>query len=244
LGLLYLIWTQLLVPHSSPVFMAGPGKVWGRISQWAGDGSLLDMVRATLTEAALGLAIGCAAGLLLALLVAVGHQLFASVIEPAVAAIYVMPKFVLAPLFFITLGAGLMSEVVFIAIATFAVIFVNVVTGVRTVDPHVLRMMGSYGANRAQVASKVMLPHTMGYFMAALTFAGPYTITLAIAVEILFARPDGVGGTLYTRSQYFDSTGVIAALLVATALSVLLSIGANILSARRQAVSGTSPRIR
>jgi NitT/TauT family transport system permease protein len=100
--------------------------------------------------------------------------------------------------------------------------FVNTVTGLRTVDPDRLRMLLLLGAGRAQVASKLLLPHTMGYVATGLTFAAPFALTIAIGAEMLFGTQEGLGGTLYTRAQMFDAASVLAALGVSTVLASLL----------------------
>jgi NitT/TauT family transport system permease protein len=222
--LFYVVWDQLLAPSVSRAFIVPPWRVWSRIEEWSANGVLGNLILTTLSEALVGLAIGVALGVLAALVVGLSPRLVGDVIEPAVTAFYAAPKFVLIPLLFVWMSNGFLPRTLFVVVAVFAVIFVNTVTGLRTVDPDCVRMLQLLGATRAQIATKLLLPHAMGYVVTALTFAAPFALTIAIGAEILFGTRDGLGGMLFNASQRFDAASVLAALLVATILSAVLIV--------------------
>jgi ABC-type nitrate/sulfonate/bicarbonate transport system permease component len=84
-------------------------------------------------------------------------------------------------------------------------------------------MMRLMGADRTQIASKLLIPHTMRYVVSGLTFSFPHAVTMAIGAEILFGTTSGLGGTLYTDAQQFNAAAVIAALIIATVLAAVLT---------------------
>lgn len=219
LAVLYALWTWVLAPRTSRAVIVAPDVVAGRIAHWISTGALWDMVWTTLSEASLGLGLGILVGLGLALLLAVGPVLVGKTLEPAVAAIYAMPKFVIIPLLFIWLGNGFAPRVAFVGIAVFAVIFVNMVSGLRTVDPSRVQMMELFGATKWQIATKLLLRHAIGYLATGLTFATSFAIAIAIGAEMLFGVSDGLGGTLNTSAAFFDAASVLGAIVVATVLS-------------------------
>jgi NitT/TauT family transport system permease protein len=120
------------------------------------------------------------------------------------------------------MGAGLAPRVVIVAAAVFPIMTIYTVTGVRTVDPNQVQALTMFGASRRQIALKLLLPHGLGYVITGVTFAAPHAVFLAIGAEILFGTPDGIGGLLNTQAEIFNSVDVLAALVVATALSLVL----------------------
>jgi NitT/TauT family transport system permease protein len=221
-GIVYAVWRWLLAPHLSQVFFSGPAPVWDTLWLWGSDGTMWSITKTTLTEAGIGFAIGVVLGVALALAIGLLPSLVGKLIEPFVTAVYAMPKFVLVPVLFVWLGAGLVPRVVIIAAAVFPIMAIYTVTGIRTVDPDRARALTLFGASRRQVGTKLLLPHTLGYVTTGVTFAAPHAVFLAIGAEILFGTQDGIGGLLNSQAQLFNATDVLAALVVATALSVVL----------------------
>jgi NitT/TauT family transport system permease protein len=222
LSVIVAVWAWLLSPHTSGVFLRPPGEVWDRLVQWATNGQLYQMVRPTLIEAVLGLSIGAVLGIAIACLVVLTPPLVGKMVEPTVVAIYAAPKFALIPLIYITLGSGMVPRLIFVVLAVFAVVFVNMVSGLRTIDTNLVTMLRLYGASRWQVTSKLLLRHAMGYVSTALTFCASYALLVAIAAEMLFQTVEGIGGTLNSAGGSFDATGVLAAITVATILAVVI----------------------
>jgi NitT/TauT family transport system permease protein len=124
---------------------------------------------------------------------------------------------------FITLGPGFSSRVLFVSIAVVAIMFINTAAGIRTLEPDLIRMMELLGASRSQIARKLMLRHTLSFIVVGVTFAAPYALMLAIAVEMLFAAATGLGGMLFHSQETFDPAGVLAALGVSTAIGIVLT---------------------
>jgi NitT/TauT family transport system permease protein len=113
--------------------------------------------------------------------------------------------------------------VLLVTAAVFPLVAIYTLTGIRTVDPDRVTMMRLMGASRAQIASKLLIPHTMRYVVTGLTFSFPHAVTMAIGAEILFGTTTGLGGTLYTDAQQFNAAAVIAALIIATVLAAVLT---------------------
>jgi NitT/TauT family transport system permease protein len=219
LGVFYLIWQLIVVPSTSRAVIATPASVWTTLGQWVRDGTLWSITGHTLGEALLAFAIAGAVGILLALAVTLLPAMVGEVIEPAVTALYAAPKFVLVPLLVLWLHQGFVPVVVLVVISLFPQIFLYTVTGVRTVDPDRVQMMRLAGASGWQIAFKLLLPHALGYIATGLTLSAPHAVTISIGAEILLsADAVGIGGTLSNASQLFQSSTVMAALVVGTIL--------------------------
>lgn len=79
------------------------------------------------------------------------------------------------------------------------------------------------GATRRQLATKLLLPHTMGYIATGEVYVLPHGMFVAVGAEVLFGSSGGLGGTIYAQTQLFNAKGAFAALLLATVVSALLS---------------------
>jgi NitT/TauT family transport system permease protein len=222
LALIYAVWQWLLAPNLSTVLFASPAKVWDQLHSYASDGSLWSMIWTTLAEALAGFAIGAVAGIVAALFIGTVPPRYGKIFEPIIGGLYAMPKFVLAPLLFIWLGTSFAPRVVLVTLSVFPLVAIYSLTGIRTVDPDKVQMMQLAGASKWQIARKLMLPHTAGYLVLSLVLAGPHALTVAIAAEILFGASNGIGGFLYTSSESFQASGVLATLIVGTVVAMLL----------------------
>jgi NitT/TauT family transport system permease protein len=243
LSLVLAAWQWWLAPNTSRVFLRGPEEVWNRLVLWTSDGELVAMVWPTMLETLLGLAFGTALGVLMACFVTLTPRFVGNVIEPAVVALYAAPKFAIVPLMYIWLGGGLLPRLIFVVIGVFAIIFVNTVSGIRAVDPDLVRAVQLEGATRRQVASKVLIRHAMGYVSTGLRFSASYALLIAIAAEMLFGTTEGIGGTLTSASGSLEATSVIAAIVVATVIAALLTGAANALGNRATWIERRAARI-
>jgi NitT/TauT family transport system permease protein len=243
LFVIWLVWRYLLDPHLSPVLFASPSKVFTQIHHYFNDNTIWSMVWITLSESLTGFAIGAGLGVLIALIIGTLPPRWGRVFEPIIGGFYAMPKFVLAPLLFIWLGTDFTPRVVLVTISVFPLVAIYSLTGIRTVDPATVQMMQLAGASRVQIARKLILPHTAGYFAISLVLAAPHALTIAIGAEILFGASTGIGGFLYTSSESFQSADVLATLVIGTFLALILfgvvrGFETRILRSRGQLVAG------
>jgi NitT/TauT family transport system permease protein len=220
-AILYVVWTRLLEPHFSEAFFAGPHATWDRLVEFQRDGTLTHMVSVTMKEALAGFVIGTGLGVVLALVIGLTPDLVGKVFEPVVAGLYAVPKFVFVPVLFVWMGSGFLPRMYLVTVAVFPVVTIYLVSGIRTVDAETMQALRLFGASRAQLGRKLLLPHAMSYLVTALVFVLPHAFTFAIGTEILFGGSDGIGGVMFGQSQSFNSAGVLAALAVGTALSAV-----------------------
>lgn len=218
------IWQWILAPHLSSVFFAQPLPVLHQLQSWAADGTLWEAVRATLSEALAGLALGVGIGVVLALMIGFLPRIVGAVLEPVVVVVYASPKFVIAPILFLWAGTGFVPRAVIVVLGVFPLIAVYTLSGIRTVDREVVSIMRLYGATTGQVSRKLLLPHSVGYLLTGITLAGPFALTLAMGAEILFGSTDGIGGALNTGSDLFSATQVLAAIVLGTAASAAVML--------------------
>ena len=115
---------------AGPLYLADPIKVCQRIAADVASGALIRHTYVTLRLAAIGFAIGCAAGVALPFLL---HRLprLTAAIEPYIMASVGIPKYALVPLFILWFGIGEPSK---FATIGFGVFFPTVIATYSAID--------------------------------------------------------------------------------------------------------------
>jgi len=189
-----------------------------------------------------GLVYGSAIGVVLGLL-AGAIPWIEDVLDPWVAAVYPIPKSALFPLFLLWFGLGDTSKIVTIAVGVLFLVLVNTVTGVKSINPLLIKAAIDLGASRFQVFVKVILPGSLPNIFTGLRLGAGMALILVFITEIE-ATKAGLGFLLWEAFQLLETKNVFAGVVTFGLLGVAPSPGrdqreAAILSAspRRQAVS-------
>jgi ABC-type nitrate/sulfonate/bicarbonate transport system permease component len=149
------VWQGVASLHSvDDLTLASPVETFDALLD---DWSLLwDNALVTLQEVLLGLAISTAAGVLFA----VAMHLFRPLRDatyPLLVASQAIPVVVLAPIFVLAFGYGIGPKLAIVALICFFPITVNLLDGLRSVEPELLKLMRSLGASRLRTLGSVEL---------------------------------------------------------------------------------------
>lgn len=104
----------------------------------------------TLTSLAVGAALGMMIGLLIGYSSSVSRLLY-----PLLGGMQALPMSAFIPIFVVWFGVGPVPKVLAGALIAFFPVVVNVVTGLRTIEPDLWEMLRVLGASRAQIFQKV-----------------------------------------------------------------------------------------
>ena len=118
---------------------------------------LLDHTLVTLLEVLVGFGLSLLCGVLLACVMALSRTLERA-LYPFVIASQMVPIIVVAPLLLIWVGYGLTPKIIVVALTAFFPIVVNMVDGLKSVDPDVVNLLRTMGASRRQIFVKVQVP--------------------------------------------------------------------------------------
>jgi NitT/TauT family transport system permease protein len=208
-----------------PYLFSSPVAIGGRLWQLAASGAMLVHVYVTALETLLGFVIGGVLGVLLGMALALGPRV-AAVLDPFVVALNGLPRVALAPLFVVWFGIGITSKVaVGASIVVFICLFATYI-GMRNTDVVLLRAVKALGATRAQILLKVQLPFAIPWIFAGLKTSVAMALIGAIIGEFI-AAGRGLGWYIAYAGGTFDTTGVMAGLvllgIMAIALDMLVS---------------------
>lgn len=181
---------------------------------------LLTHLKVTLVEAFLGLAIGVLLGCILALLMEYFDFLYKS-LYPLMIITQTIPTVAIAPLLVLWFGYGMTPKIVLIVLVTFFPIAVGVLDGFKSVDPDIIKLLKSMGANSFQILRYAKIPNAMSHFFASLRISASYSIVGAVISEWLGGFNGlGVYMTRVRKSYSFDK--MFAVIFLISLLSILL----------------------
>jgi len=155
----------------------------------------------------------------------------AAVFDPAMVLLNALPRVVLAPLFVLWFGLGLLSKVVMGVSLVFFVVFFATYTGIREVDRDVINNARILGASQRDLTRHVLLPSALTWIFSSLRTSIGFALIGAVVGEYLGAH-EGMGWLIHFEESMFRSTGVIAGLTILMALVAVIDAGMRSLEER------------
>jgi len=206
------------LPSVDDLTLASPAET---LRALADDWSLLaDNARVTLVEVLLGLAISVAAGLAFAVAMHLSRVLREAA-YPLLIASQAIPIVVLAPIFVLAFDYGIGPKLAIVALICFFPITVNVLDGLRSVEPDLLKLMRSLGASRLQTLRKVELPSALPFFFSGLRVAATVSVIGAVFGEWAGAD-EGLGRLVLLGNNQLQTPRVYAGIVILTLMAVAL----------------------
>jgi NitT/TauT family transport system permease protein len=221
LALLLLAVWKIGADVKGPLYVADPFKVAQRIVEDTASGALLHHIYVTLRLATIGFAIGCLFGVALPFLLRPLPRL-TNAVEPYIMASVGVPKYALIPLFILWFGIDDAPKLWLIGLLVFYPVFIAVFAGIRNVDRRLVNMARVAGASEAAISREVVWNSLLPFFFASLKIALPRAVSAAIIGEFLVGN-EGLGYLIEYSRQNFDTTGVFAGVVVATALVLAIN---------------------
>jgi ABC-type nitrate/sulfonate/bicarbonate transport system permease component len=184
----------------------------------------------TLTGWALGLAIASTAGIVLGVAIAVVPYLreaTASTIE----FLRPIPSVALIPLAVLLYGTELKSVLLLVVYASFWQVLIQVLYGVRDVDPVAEETARSYGLGPWARVRHVLWPTALPYVMTGIRLAAAVALILAITAELVIGAP-GLGARIAVAQNSQAVPEMYALIVVTGVLGLLINVGARTVERR------------
>ena len=174
----------------------------------------------TFQEAVGGFAIGSAAAILFAVVVA-RWNLLGSALMPYAIAANAIPIIAFAPItnaWFDPLTKS--SKMVIAAVLCFFPVFVNTVRGLRSVKPEQIELMRSYAVGELTVFRLVRVPTALPFVFTALRVASVLAMIGAIVAEYYGGSLDSLGANILQDASLFQFEKAWAEIIVASLLGI------------------------
>ncbi len=201
-------------------FFGQPVEVIKVVVEWFVSGKIYPHLAITLVETVLAFFIGSLLGLGFGLWLALS-PLSSALADPYIKAMNAMPRVILAPIFAVWFGLGILSKVALGVTLVFFIVFFNVYQGVKEVSPVVLANARMLGASRRQLLRYIYLPSATSWVFSSLHTSVGMAFVGAVVGEYL-GSAKGVGYLILQAEGAFDINTVFAGILVLTVFALLL----------------------
>ena len=186
-------------------------------------GELAQNLWVSALRALAGLVVGGGIGFALGLLNGLSRFSF-SLTDTSVQMIRNVPHLALIPLVIVWFGIDEGAKLFIVALGVFFPIYLNTLHGVRSVDPQLIEMAGSYGFRGWRLFRRVILPGALPSIFVGLRFAlGIMWLTLIVAETI--AAQSGIGYMAMQAREFMQTDVIVLSIL----LYALLGKGADTL---------------
>lgn len=148
-------------------------------------------------------------------------RLIDKLLNPYIGVLLAIPVAPLIPIVITALGLGLASRVVIVFLFAFIFITVNTRAGVRNVDPGLIEMAKSFGANERQIWRRIVIPGAVPGIFVGLRIGLARAIAGMVIVELLLVA-SGLGRLLLEFAGRLQADFVFATVLVVILEALLL----------------------
>jgi ABC-type nitrate/sulfonate/bicarbonate transport system permease component len=183
---------------------------------------LLDHTLVTLLEVVVGFGLSLLSGVLLACGIATSRTLERA-LYPFVIASQMVPIIVIAPLLLIWVGYGLTPKIIVVALTAFFPIVVNMVDGLKSVDPDAVNLLRTMGASHWQIFVKVQVPTSLPFLFSGLRVAMAVSVIGAVIGEWV-GSSQGLGYLMIRSKPQFLTERVFAAIVILSVMGLALFV--------------------
>lgn len=203
------------------VFLPPFTTVVGAFLDLAQSGELWQHVSASLFRALVGFFFAIAIAIPLGIAIA-WYRPVADFLNPILELFRNTAALALLPVFVLILGIGEESKVALVIYACAFPILLNTISGVRTVDPLLVKSASSLGLSPIRLFQKVVLPAAVPTIFTGIRMAAASSILVLIAAEMVGAKA-GLG-YLITASQYnFQIPNMYAGIIAISILGLTIN---------------------
>jgi NitT/TauT family transport system permease protein len=139
---------------------------------------------------------------------------------PLMVFLQTVPKVAIAPLFIIWFGFGYFPKILISLLLAYFPIVIEMITGLRDIEPEVLDLAKSMSAKPVQTFIKIRIPNSLPYMFAGLKLGAVFSLVGAVIGEFMGSMK-GLGFLVMYANDRMDTTLCFAVLVVLLLLGKL-----------------------
>ena len=204
----------------APIYLASPTQIVAQFPVLFAEQDLLLHTGITLAEGLLGTGLGVTTGVALGIWFGLSRR-SEKFFSPFVSAVYAVPKVTLIPLLTLYLGIGFGHKVAVVFLFSLFVPLFNTIAGIKNVDERHLKVARAYGATRAQIIRKVILPSAAAPIVTAIRIEAASVLVITIFAEMVAAK-GGLGFLVQRAVGLYDTPSLFALIIYVTLFAVAI----------------------
>lgn len=186
---------------STPAFFPPVSKVFMALLDEAVTGKLWVNIQISLQRALIGFVVGLIVAIPLGIEIG-WFKKFGDIINPLLQVFRNMPVLALLPVFVMFFRIGELSKVMVITWGVLWYTLLNTISGVRSVDPQLIKAARSMGTQPLRLFASVVLPAALPFIFTGIRLSATVSILILIAAEMMGAS-SGIGYALYFYQANF-----------------------------------------
>ncbi|MBI2507836.1 ABC transporter permease [Candidatus Woesearchaeota archaeon] len=139
-----------------------------------------------------------------------------------------IPIFAIAPLLIIWFGTGILSKIVLVILSTLILAMVQSYKGASEIDNNRVNMMKSFGANKNQIFTMLVIPSSLSWVLSAVKLNIGFALLGAFIGEFISSEA-GLGHYIIRASGLYDIASVFAGIIMIALIALLLNFCVDIL---------------
>jgi NitT/TauT family transport system permease protein len=205
----------------NPVLLSYPTAIVRSFVEMIADGTLPQALGESLVVLGAGSLIGVTVGLVVGL-AAGRNQVFATLIELPLNALYATPSVALIPVIVVWFGFGPTAKTVVVILFVLFPVLINTMRGVQEVDRELVEVARSFCSSEGRMWFDLILPSALPYVVTGLRLAIGRALIGVIVAEF-FTAFAGLGHLIVTNANSFQTDRTFVPILVIAALGVVLT---------------------
>jgi NitT/TauT family transport system permease protein len=219
LGLIWEIFPRLGVVDAT--FLPPLSEVLADWWQLLRSGQLAEHAEASLVRSLSGFGLAIVITIPLGLVIG-WYKPVANLLNPLLEVFRNTAALALLPVFVLILGLGETSKIAIITYACAWPVLLNTISGVRTVDPLLIKSARSLGLGPLRLFQKVVLPAAVPTIFTGIRLAGAYSILILIAAEMVGAKA-GLGYLINYAQYNFAVPDMYAGIITISAIGLIVN---------------------
>ena len=185
------------------------------------DGTLSTNIGISLQRAFIGFALALVVAIPLGFLMG-RYSTFEKVSDLLVQTLRNTSQFALLPVFILLLGIGEASKIAITFYSSIFFLLINTISGVKSVDPLLLKAARSMGTSDLDLFRKVILPASIPHIVAGARLAVKSSIFAVIGAEMLAAK-SGLGYLIQNSQLMMETADMYAGILTMTFIGLIVN---------------------
>jgi sulfonate transport system permease protein len=192
--------------------LAAPSSILAAFWSLTASGDLLRHLIVSLTRVSVGLFLGVAIGVQLALIVGL-WRIGDDAVDPMMQMLRTLPYLGMTPLLILWFGIGELPKIALVAFASVFPVYLTLLGGIRSVDPKLIEAAHIFGLNRWQTIRHVILPGALAPALVGLRYSlGAAWLSLVVSEQINADR--GIGYLIMDARDFLRTDIIIVGLLI------------------------------
>jgi NitT/TauT family transport system permease protein len=211
--LILLVWEIAVRIHLLDArFFPAPSSVIEELVLLVQSGQLFVDMGWTLLRVVVGTLLGTIPGVIVGILLGLSPMVRAFV-QPAISALYPVPKIALFPLVMLIFGIGEASKWAIVAVAVFFQVFYSTLAGVVNIDRIYLDVASNFKASRWQTFCTIAIPGALPFIFTGFQLGIGMALIVVVIAEN-FGTQVGVGFLIWRSWQIFEVRDMYVGLIV------------------------------